>query len=133
MVYLLPDSSNISLTSKKQHFNHKPTASDVVTIIKQLKFVLHEPSSSRDKFSCVVKQALLSALCDVNKDGCVAQQHHNHQFYPQRHTLHQYQTLYRDYNHDSNNIDSSSQLPKMIIHFNIYDHCLNTEGKQYYR
>ena len=56
------------ITAKKQHFIDKPTASDTTTIIKQLQLVIHELSSRTDKVSCLVKQVLMSALCDINKD-----------------------------------------------------------------
>ena len=61
--------TNISFTPKKQHFIDKPIANDTTTIIKQLKLVIHELSSRTDEVSSVVKQVLLSALRDVNKDG----------------------------------------------------------------
>ena len=56
------NSTNISFTQKKQHFIDKPTANGTTTIMKQLKMVITELSSTTDEVSSVVKQILLPAF-----------------------------------------------------------------------
>ena len=62
------NSINKSFTQKKQHFIDKPTANGTTAVMKQLKLVIPELSSTNE-VSSVVKQILLSALRDVNKEG----------------------------------------------------------------